>query len=193
MVASRDAQAALFSDLPALETERLILRKQRLEDAADLFAYGSDPEVFRYTGWETYTSLADARSFLESTLARYERGEPAYWGIERRASGRLIGSIGFEWWAPEDFAAEIGYSLGRPYWNQGLMTEALRAVMRFGRDTLDLHRIQARVEAENIGSRRVMEKCGMQYEGAMRECVFGDGRFIDLQLYAILRSERDDA
>ncbi len=173
-----------------LTTARTRLRKIRLEDADDLYAYGRDPEVSRFVGWDTHRSIADAELFIEASLDKYERGDVADWGIEHGANGSFIGTVGYLWWETHEAAAEIGYVLAKPYWGQGLMTEIASEVMRFGWDVMGLNRIQAHTEPENVGSRRVLEKCGMQFEGCLRERVRSGDGFVDLLLYAALRSER---
>jgi ribosomal-protein-alanine N-acetyltransferase len=181
----------VFRDLPELRTERTRLRKIRPDDAADLFAYGSDPDVSRFVGWDTHQSISDAEAFVEATLAKYEAGQLADWGIEHRAEGRFIGTVGYLWWETHEAAAEIGYVLARPYWGRGLMTEVVREVVCFGWEIMGLNRIQAHTEDENIGSQRVLQKCGMQYEGRLRERVHSDEKgFVDLLLYAALRRDR---
>ena len=116
-------------------------------------------------------------------------GAPGSFAIERRSDRRMIGTIGFMWINTEHRSAEVGYSLARDCWNQGYATEALSAVLRFGFDTLRLNRIEAQHETSNPASGRVMQKCGMTYEGTLRSRVFNKGHFSDVRLYAILRSD----
>jgi ribosomal-protein-alanine N-acetyltransferase len=187
-----DRAAALYRDLPEILTPRTTLRRMRPSDLDDLFAYGSDPEVTRYTGWTAYRSIDDARPFLDRTLERYALGLPCDWAIEHRIDGCMIGTAGFIWWESHEFAAEIGYALARPYWNQGIITEVVHAIVRFGWHQMELNRVQAHCEVENLASQRVLEKCGFRYEGTLRERVFSKGRFIDLLLYAILRQDAPD-
>ena len=176
----------IFGDFPALSTEHTRLRKIRVEDAEDLFAYGADPEVSRFVGWDRHESIAVAETYIAGMLERYEAGGLADWGIEHRGDGRFIGTVGFLWWETHEAAAEIGYVMARPYWGRGLMTEVVREVMRFGWDVMGLNRIQAHSEEENVGSRRVLEKCGLSYEGRLRERVHSSDGFVDLLLYAAL-------
>ena len=89
----------------------------------------------------------------------------------------------------ENRSAEVGYSLSRDYWNQGIMTEALRAVIRFGFEELRLNRIEAQHELDNPASGQVMRHVGMQYEGTLRQRIKNKGRFVDVALYAILRGD----
>lgn len=179
----------VFSHLPVLETDRLLLRPMRMSDARDLFAYARDPEVSRHVLWEPHQSISDSRQMLRAVRWQYHRGLPSSFAIALRESGRMIGTIGFMWINTEYRSAEVGYSLARSYWNQGLMTEALKKVLSFGFDTLRLNRIEAQHETDNPASGRVMARCGMRYEGTMRQRIVNKGRYADVAVYAMLRSD----
>ena len=122
-------------------------------------------------------------------LRRYRSREPASWGIEYLPEGRVIGTIGFMWIQEDNAAAEVGYSLARDYWNRGIMTEALRAVIQYGFDDMALNRIEAQHETTNPASGAVMRKCGMVREGTLRQRLYNKGRYVDVELYAILRRD----
>ena len=179
----------ILKDLPTLETERLILRKMTPADAEAVFAYASDPEVTRYVIWDTHRTIEDSEIFLRSTVERYENAEAADWGIVRKENGRFIGGCGIVGWDLDHARAEMGYVLSREYWGQGLMPEAVRAMISFGFERMGLNRIEARCMVENVASARVMEKAGMTYEGTLRKREFIKGAYRDIKLYAILRSE----
>ncbi len=179
----------IFSHLPTLETERLILRPMRMSDARDLFAYAQDPEVSRHVLWDTHRSLGESRQFLRGALRQYRRGQPSSFAITLKDSGRMIGTIGFMWVNLDHQSAEVGYSLSRDYWNRGIMTEALRQVVAFGFERLRLNRIEAQHEVDNPASGRVMAHVGMQYEGTLRKRIKNKGRYVDVALYAILRED----
>lgn len=178
-----------LQDLPQLETSRLLLRRMRLDDAEDLFAYASDPAVTRTMTWDTHLSIDDSRAFLAGVVEGYERGDHAGWGIEHRDSGKFIGTIGFIEIRQGGYVGEVGYVLNRHYWGQGLMTEALKAVIDFGFRHMELRRIEAAARVTNVGSYRVMEKAGMQFEGIMRDARYNKGRMETVRLYAIIRSD----
>lgn len=182
-------QDGLFAHLPRIETERLVLRKMTMADAADIYEYGKDPEVARHVLWDAYRNVGEAKQYLRYIQRQYRMGDPSSWGIELKETGRLIGTIGFMWWNRNYRSAEVGYSLSRDCWNKGLMTEALRAVIRFGFEEMNLNRIEAQHETGNPASGRVMEKVGMQKEGVLRSRLFNKGRYVDVALYAILRRE----
>jgi [ribosomal protein S5]-alanine N-acetyltransferase len=177
----------VLKDLPTLETERLILRKMVLNDAEAVFAYASNSEVSRYTLWETHRSIEDSRAFLEFATQKYENGGEPDWGIVYRGNGCLVGACGLVNWEAEHARAEVGFVLSREYWGRGLMSEAVRAILRFGFERMNLNRIEARCIAENAASARVMEKVGMVYEGTLRQREYIKGTYRDIKLYAILK------
>ena len=178
-----------FSHLPEITTPRLLLRKLNMRDATDMYEYSRDPEVARHVLWDAHVSPSESRTYIRYSLRRARLGEPCSWGIEHRASGKLIGTIGFMWWQKEHSSAEVGYSLSRAYWNQGLMTEALGAVLEYAFGTLHLHRVEAQHEVSNPASGKVMRKCGMRHEGTLRGRLYNKGRYVDVELYAILRED----
>ena len=93
------------------------------------------------------------------------------------------------WIQPDNSSAEVGYSLSRDFWNRGIMTEALRAVIGHGFGNMNLNRIEAQHETGNPASGAVMRKCGMQREGTLRQRLYNKGRYVDVELYAILRRD----
>lgn len=182
----------IYEDLPMLETDRLILRKITPEDEADIYAYCSDEEITRYTVWYSHQSLDDTRWFMNWVFEQYNNHQVAPWGIEDKASGRMIGTTGFISWDTVNAKAEIGYAISRDFWNKGYMTEAVRKVVDFGFGSMQLVRIEARCHPDNIGSARVMEKSGMQFEGILRKHIWAKGRHEDVKMYAITINDIED-
>ena len=178
-----------FRDTPQLETERLLLRKLVPEDADDIFAYASDEEVAKYMTWDTHKTIDDSQQFINFTLDRYIKDDAGEWGIILKESGKLIGAAGFPWFDRKNSRAEIGYVLGRRYWGKGIMPEAVRRILRFTFNELNLNRIECVHALPNEKSGRVMQKAGMAFEGIARERMFAKGRYWDVKQYAILRSD----
>lgn len=182
----------IFTGLPVLETERLMLRKARPGDAAAIFRYASDPEVARYVLWDAHESLSDSRAYVRYLRHQYASGEPSSWVIVHREEGSVIGTMGYMSYDAEHGLAEIGYSLSREMWGKGLATEALSRVVRFSFDTLSLHRLEGMYDTANPASRRVMEKSGMRFEGVLRGRVWNKGSYRDVGLCAITREDYED-
>lgn len=178
-----------FSLLPAIETERLLLRKLTMRDASDMFHYCQDREVARHVLWEAHTSILETRAYIRYNLYQYRSGEPGSWGIVLRETGRVVGTIGYMSYNADNSTVEIGYSLAREHWGKGLMTEALRAVIEETFRTLKVHRIEAMHFTDNPASGRVMAKCGMTHEGHMRERICCKGQFRDVEMWGILRKD----
>jgi len=171
---------------PVIQTARLVLRPLTLADAPDVYAYARDPEVAAFTSWQPHASVADAETYIQFELARYAAGKVASWALEDRASGRVIGGAGYVQESAANRRAEIGYVLARAAWGQGLMPEAVEAVLAHAFVTLGLHRVEAYCKVENLASARVMAKCGMQPEGVLRAYVWKDGRPRDVLMHSIL-------
>ena len=179
----------IFADLPRLETKCLILRKMTLDDAQDMFEYGADPEVTKYTLWDNHKSIEDSREFLKMAIRKYENNEVSEWGVVYKENNKFIGTCGYGWWRPVHNRAEIGYAISRKYWGKGLTTEAVKEVIKFGFDKMQLNRIEGTCFVGNIASQRVLEKVGMTFEGIIREQLLVKGKYRDLRMYSILRKE----
>ncbi len=178
---------------PTLETPRLILRPFREEDIPEIVRLLQDPDIHRTTLNIPYPyGRAEARAWLKLQRQEFEQGRGHTFAIVRKEDDRLVGAIDIR---PDQRhrKAEMGYWIGKPYWGRGYATEAARAILRYGFETLGMNRIYATHFAENPASGRVMQKIGMSQEGVMRQFTFKDGRFQDHVLYAILREEWESA
>ena len=182
----------LFS-MPTLETDRLILRRMTMRDAADVFLYSKDEEVARHVLWSAQKDISEAKEYLRYMARRYRNDEPSSWGIIEKKTGRLVGTIGYMAYSEENNSAEVGYSLAKRLWNGGYMTEALARVIEYAFEAMDLNRIEAQHELQNPSSGRVMEKCGMRKEGVLRQRLYNKGKYVDVALYAILKEDYDKA
>lgn len=174
---------------PSLQTQRLLLRPFAKSDAPDVQRLAGAFEVADTTLHipHPYPDGA-AEAWISTHITRFSDGESAIFAIIERRTDRVVGAIGLEIAAGEA-AAEMGYWIGKPYWNLGYCTEAAGALVRFGFDVLKLNRIQARHFTRNPASGRVMQKVGMTHEGHLRQAVQKWGKFEDLELYAILKED----
>ena len=178
----------------SIETDRLVLRKTRLEDAQAMFDnWASDPEVTKYLTWPTHSSVDVTKQIAESWVKGYEDEKFYQWMIELKEIGQPIGSISVVNMDERVEKVEIGYCMGRNWWHKGIMTEALRAVMDFLFIDVGVNRIEARHDPRNPHSGGVMRKCGMKYEGTARQADRNNQGICDAAIYAILRSDFSDS
>ena len=189
MPVKKDILYKLFSHIPTLETDRLILRGMRVSDTEDMFEYARRPSVTQYLTWNPHTDPAETREYLTYVGQRYRTGDFYDWAVVDRESGHMIGTCGFTSFNCPHDTAEIGYVLNPAYQGKGLATEAVRRVLDFGFDELGLHRIEAHFMEGNDASRRLMERVGMAFEGYARESMRIKGRFCTIGTCAILRYE----
>jgi [ribosomal protein S5]-alanine N-acetyltransferase len=170
---------------PTLDTARLRIRPYAESDIPELLPLINAREVAATTLRiaHPYTTQ-DARDFL---VMAHEAGK-IWLAVTLRANGRQIGGIGLRV-DNQHQHAELGYWLGVPYWERGYATEASREMLRYGFTELKLHRIFASHFAHNPASGRILRKLGMRYEGCQRGHLLKWDKFIDLELYGLLREE----
>jgi RimJ/RimL family protein N-acetyltransferase len=148
-----------------IPTDRLILRRPRLSDAADIYEYGGDPEVTRYMDWPTHSSLQDALDYIQAAERSWESGQEYSWVIARKPDDKAIGGVGCR---VRGHAVDLGYVLARNEWRRGYASEAARAVREWASSLDSIYRVWATCDVENAASARVLEKIGMSREGILR-------------------------
>lgn len=170
------------------ETNRLLIREFIPEDVERVHEYASDPAVARYMIWGPNT-LEDTQSYVQLTLDMQQENprQGFEYAVVLKETNLLVGGCGLH--ISGQGQGEIGYCFNRSYWGQGLASEAAAALLEFGFNELNLHRIYATCRPENTGSARVMQKLGMVYEGHLREHMHHKGKWHDSYLYSILEEE----
>ncbi|MBQ8351017.1 MAG: GNAT family N-acetyltransferase [Clostridia bacterium] len=179
----------LFAKTEQLASERLLFRKMQKKDASDMFDYAKRPEVTRYLLWHEHPDLTYTKRYLAFVEACYRTGKFFDLAVIHRESNRMIGTCGFAHIDFSNNAAELGYVLHPDFWNCGIATEAASRILQYGFEVLGLHRIEARYMKDNLASRRVMEKCGMRFEGIQRGLMQIKGRYEDIGVFA--KTEED--
>jgi RimJ/RimL family protein N-acetyltransferase len=172
--------------LPTIRTPRLRLRAIGIGDVEEMFAVFSDPEVVRYWARPALTDLAEAVAMIHQ---RAEQPSLLQWGIVRADEDRLLGTCTL---ADIDLAhrrASIGYALGRAAWGLGIAREAVRALVKYGFEAIELHRIGADVDPRNTRSIRLLEELGFSREGLQRECYLVGDEWQDTAMFGLLRRE----
>ena len=179
-----------MSQRPTLHTERLLLRPFALADAKDVQCLAGDRAIADTTANIPHPDLDGmAEQWIATHQERFEAGELVNFAVVLRDTGALIGAIALMDLSARHERGELGYWIGRPYWNKGYCTEAAQAVLAYGFSVLGLHRIHGRSFKRNPASGRVMEKIGMVPEGCLRAHHKKWERFEDIVLYGILKSE----
>ncbi len=182
--------AFVRNKMKQIETERLILRPITESDAEAIYEYSQNKNVGINAGWKPHESIEETREIMPLVFLNQEY----VFGMVLKETGKLFGTIGI---IPDpkrqnDKTRMLGYAIGENYWRKGFATEAVLAVLRFGFEELDLDLISAYCYPFNGKSKRVLEKCGFQYEGCLRFAEKRyDGEVVDNNCYAIMNKRNN--
>jgi [ribosomal protein S5]-alanine N-acetyltransferase len=181
--------AKVLKEFPVLKTDKILLRKLRLEDAPALKRYYSNENVYRYLDWNGPETLERSFEIINLWNKGYDEGWIIRFAIADKVTDEIIGTIFLNEF--EGKRAEIGYELSENYWRRGIMSEAIREVLSFGFNQLGLVRIQALVCAENVASTEILKKFEFKEEGCLRlfECHSVTGECKDMWVYGLLNTE----
>lgn len=169
-----------------IETQRLVLRKFTLNDADDMYRnWANDDEVTKFLTWPTHSDVEVSKKVLNIWVNEYENNANYQWCIELKENNEAIGSIGVVNLKESIEAVEIGYCIGRKYWNKGITSEALTALIRFFFEEVEVKRVEARHDSNNPNSGKVMEKCRMKYEGKRMKADRNNTGICDVSLYGL--------
>ncbi len=174
---------------PVINTERLILRPFTQGDAPEVQRLAGNKDIALTTGNIPHPyEDGIAEQWIARHRERFDKGESAVFAIVHRGERFLVGAVGLEINRKNE-NAEMGYWVGKPYWNNGYCTEAARHILDYGFTVLGLNRVYARHMTRNPDSGRVMQKIGMKYEGCLRQSIKKWDKFEDMNIYGILRSD----
>jgi ribosomal-protein-alanine N-acetyltransferase len=178
----------LFEPFPVLETERLVLRKITMTDAADIFLIRSNADTMKYIGRPLLHSISEAQNLIGTFQEGIRNQINIIWGISVKSDPRLVGTIGYRLIDKENLRAEVGYVLGPDVRGKGYASEALAAVIDFGFAVIGLHSIEARVNPDNVASSKMLLKHRFVKEAHFREDIFFNGSFRDSEVYSLRRN-----
>lgn len=174
---------------PVLETDRLILRQVTSNDANSLLTYLSDIDVMKYVGLEPFKSIDDVLDEISWYNSIFEKETGIRWGISLKGQEKIIGSCGFLNRVAEHYRAELGFELSKEHWGKGIASEAIKNVICYGFEQMNLQRIEALIELPNIPSQKVVERQGFIREGLLRSYEYTCGKFDDLYMYSMLKRD----
>ena len=175
-----------FSPFPNLETERLFLRRVDVKDVNEIIALRSNPETMKYIPRPLVKTIEDALEHIAMMDTKIENNEGINWAITQKGNPKLIGVIGHYRIKPEHYRAEIGYMLLPEFSGKGIISEAVKEVVKYGFKGMQLHSIEAVIDPENNASAKVLEKNGFVKEAHLKENEFFEGRFLDSVIYSLL-------
>ena len=175
---------------PEFTTNRLELTRITSSDVESVFELFSSPDVVKFYDLEAFNERSQAEKLIRLFESRHESSSGIRWAIRMKESGKLVGTCGFNAWNEKMRNATIGYDLKPEYWNKGITTEALSAIIRAAFTGLlscgQLHRIQADTIPGNVASEKVLLKLGFKEEGIRRECVFIRESYCDMKCFGLL-------
>lgn len=174
-----------------IETRRLMLRKAAVSDADAMYAnWASDSDVTRFLTWPPHNDVEVTKQVLQDWVSNYEKAHFYQWMIVLKELGEPIGTI--SGMNPDDrlSSVELGYCIGKQWWHQGIVSEAVEAVLQYFFIDCNFNRIVARHDVNNPNSGAVMKTCGMRYEGTSRQSACNNQGICDMAQYAILSCDR---
>jgi ribosomal-protein-alanine N-acetyltransferase len=151
--------------------------------------WASDCNVTKYLTWPTHPNIEITKKVIQSWLSDYEKEDNYQWCIEWKKSREAIGSISVVHLNETIESVEVGYCIGENYWNQGITSEALSAIVRFFFDDVKVNRIEARHDTNNPYSGKVMQRCGFELEGIHRKADKNNTGICDVAYYGILSED----
>ncbi len=175
--------------IDTLHTERLILRQLDKKDSLDMYEYSCLEEVTRYLLWSPHENKNYTYRYLCQVQGYYKNGGYYDWAVVERATDKMIGTCGFANIDSDNNRGEIGYVLNPDFWGRGYAPEAVRAVLDYGFTYLGIHRAEAKYMVGNDRSRRVMEKCGMTFEGIQKDLMLVKGEYRDIGICSVIKED----
>ena len=173
-----------------IETERLLLRKFTENDAEAMFRnWESDDKVTEFLCWNTVTEISTAEQILNDWIQGYNQPDFYQWAIVPKEVGEPIGTISVVKKNDNLGIVQIGYCIGSQWWNQGITSEAFKVVIPFFFDEVGVNRIESQHDPNNPSSGKVMQKCGLKYEGTLRQADWNNKGIVDACIYSLLKSE----
>lgn len=177
----------------ALETERLLLRQFNENDADAMFRNcESDDRVTEFLRWKTVTDISAVEQILCDWIQGYNNSDFYQWAIVLKEIEEPIGTISVVGKNDNLDIVHIGYCIGSKWWNLGITTEAFKAIIPFFFEEVGVNRIEAQHDPNNPNSGKVMRKCGLKYEGTLRQADWNNKGIVDACMYSLLKSEWEE-
>ncbi|MDI1324195.1 MAG: GNAT family protein [Algoriphagus sp.] len=178
----------MLSNFPELKTERLDLIQIRQSHLDDFFNLFKDERVAKFYNIIPFNEKKEAQLYLDLFEFRFKRKTGIRWGIALKGEESIIGTIGFNNFQ-KNHSGNLGFDLQFEYWNKGLISEALKEIIKYGFQQLEINRMEADVQLGNIGSEKVLEKLGFRKEGILRDWMYWNGNHYDMTMFSLLKRD----
>jgi [ribosomal protein S5]-alanine N-acetyltransferase len=175
-----------FDPFPVIATSRLLLREVTVADAMPLFYLRSDAAVLKYLDKAPEKSVDETIALINQVKKNKEDGDGILWGITLKESDTVIGTICYWRMQKEHYRAEIGYALHPSQQGKGIMDEAIKAVLQYGFETMQLHSVEANINPANEASWKLLERNGFIKEAHFKENYYYNGKFLDSVIYSLI-------
>ena len=182
----------VFDSFPILETKRLIIRPMIEEDATQVFKFNSSLEMLKYVPRDQFKEIEEGIKKTESFINGFEEKNALWWTftLKEAKNNQLIGYGGLFDINIEGSKAEIGYGLLQEFWGQGIISEAIKKIVDFGINKMELHRIYGYIDPQNIPSIKVIEKFNFKKEGILKDDAFARNKYFDMSIYALINKQK---
>lgn len=173
-----------------IETERLTLRRFEYSDDETMLKYWiADEKIQSLYSEPVYATKEEVKELLDKYISSYKKEDYYRWAVILKETGECIGQIAYFLVDSKNHFAEIEYCIGSAFQCRGYATEATKAVIRFGFEQMNLHKVQICTKEINVPSKRVIEKCGFTYEGTLRDYFYMNGTYTGRLYFSMLQNE----
>lgn len=170
-----------------METERLLLRQFTIDDVMSVYCnWCSDPRVTEFLTWSPHENLNVTLNTVATWVESYKKPDFYQWAIVPRDLGEPVGSISVVEFKEKVDSVHIGYCIGQPWWGKGITSEAFAGIIPFLLEEVKVKRVDSRHDPDNIASGKVMEKCGLCYEGTLRQWDWNNRGIVDAAYYSLV-------
>lgn len=176
-------------EIPTLTTGYITLRAIDERDIAALFSLFSHERVVRFMDIERFINVSEALQLINFFREKLAAGEGMRWAITANGHNELIGTCGFHHINRTHYKMEIGYDLLPSYWGKGIMTNSIHRLLQYGFEEMQINRIEAYVDPDNINSYKLLRRLGFEQEGLARQAFYQKGRFVDAWLCSLLQKD----
>lgn len=178
----------VFEKFPELESERLLFRAYKKEDAANLLNVRSHPKVSKYLDSKIMESVGEAENRITTILQDFKEKKGITWAISDKKTNNYIGDFGIWRFDKQNFRGEIGYVLNPDFWGKGYMKETMITLINFAFKSINLHSLEANVNPKNTNSKNLLLKLNFSQEAYFKENYYFNGAFLDSEIYCLLKS-----